>query len=109
MYQPGELDQTIDFLRDKKTADGAGGSVVSSKRIATGVWAKVRPLSGNESHRFNKLNPEELTLFVTRYRCDINEGDTIEWEGEKYNIRRIPRKSARHLYCEYYAERGVAT
>lgn len=108
MFRPGELDQKCDFLREVRTSDGMGGVELSTENIQQNVWTKVRPLSGKESERFDKLNAEELTLFVTRYRTDIEEDDRIVWEGVGYNIRHIPRKSTRSMYSEFYAERGVA-
>ena len=85
-----------------------GGQNISTIVIEGDVWAKVRPLSGKEMERYDKLNAEELALFVTRYRDDINEADTIEWSGVSFNIRRIPKTSSRYLYTEFIAERGVA-
>jgi SPP1 family predicted phage head-tail adaptor len=108
VFRPGELDEKIDFKREVKVSDGMGGYEITLADISTNVWCKVRPLSGGESERFDKLNAEELTLFVTRYRTDIEEDDRISWNGEQYNIRHIPRTSRRHLYTQFYAERGVA-
>lgn len=108
MYRPGELDQKIKFTRMILTDDGMGGQDKSECVIASGVWALVRPLSGKEVERFDKLNAEELTLFVTRYRTDIREDDTICYDGDLYNIKRIPKRNKRAMYQEFYAERGVA-
>jgi len=108
VFRVGELDEKIDFQEMVKVDDGMGGSDITLLTIASGVWCKVRPLSGRESERFDKLNAEELTLFVTRYRADIEEDDRINWNGEEYNIRHIPRTHRRALYSEFYAERGVA-
>ena len=90
MFRPGELDQKIAFKRPCRESDGMGGYTVLYDDIDTHVWAKVRPLSGKEVDRFDKLNAEELTLFVTRKRVDINEGDFIVFDGIDFNIRRIP-------------------
>ena len=108
MFRPGELDEKIAFFEEVKVDDGMGGVSITLLEISSGVWCKVRALSGNESSRFDKLNAEELTLFVTRYRTDILEDDRINWNGEEYNIRHIPRTSRREMYSEFYAERGVA-
>lgn len=108
MFRVGELDEKITFNTEVKVSDGMGGSELSLLAIAESVWCKVRPLSGKESERFDKLNADELTLFVTRYRTDIEENDRISWNGEEYNIRHIPRASRRSMYSEFFAERGVA-
>jgi SPP1 family predicted phage head-tail adaptor len=110
-YRPGELDQKIDFRRSILSDDGAGGQTETFCYIKKAVSAHVRPLSGKERERFDKLNAEELTLFVTRYRrdrLDISEDDTIIYDGDLYNIRRIPKRNKRSMYQEFYAERGVA-
>lgn len=108
MYRPGELDQKICFKRPCRQSDGTGGYTVEYDDIDSHVWAKVRPLSGKEVDRFDKLNAEELTLFVTRSRKDVNEGDVIVYGGIEFNIRRIPLRDSRYMYTEFYAERGVA-
>lgn len=107
MYRPGELDQKIDFSRIILESDGIGGQTEKVCVIKRGVAAHVRPLSGKEVERFDKLNAEELTLFVVRYRRDIREDDFITYDGEDYNIRRIPKRNKRSMYQEFYAERGV--
>lgn len=108
MFRVGELDQRIDFLIEVDIPDGMGGNTTSTQAHASRVYCKVRPMSGKESERFDKLNATETTLFVTRYRTDITEQHRISWNGEEYNIRHIPRKDTRSMYSEFYAERGVA-
>ena len=108
MFRPGELDEKICFYRETYVDDGIGGREVTTELLASNVWAKVRPLSGREAERFDQLNAEEMTLFVVRARCDIVEKDRILFDGVYYNIRRIPRRSKRAMYTEFYAERGVA-
>jgi len=108
MYAPGELDEKLDFKRSVLTPDGIGGNTEVITDVALGVWCKVRPLSGKEVERFQQVTAEELTLFVTRWRTDILENDRIFWNAQEYNIKRIPKRSRRSMYTEYYAERGVA-
>ena len=108
MYRAGELDQKITFKRESRVPDGQGGFETTLADLAVNIWSKVRPISGKETERFDKLNATETTLFVTRKRTDIKENDTIEWSGVKYNIRHIARETNRKLYTEFYAERGVA-
>lgn len=108
MFRPGELDEKIEFYENVRVDDGMGGVSLTPQAIESDVWAKVRPLTGKETERFDKLNADELTLFVTRFRTDIEEDHLINWGGESFNIRHIPKKSRRSMYSEYYAERGVA-
>lgn len=108
MYQHGELDELIDFRREIEVSDGSGGIEYKLADIDRDVWCKVSPMSGKESERFDKLNPEETSRFLTRYRTDIKEKDRINWNGEEYNIEHIPRVSRRSMYSQFYATRGVA-
>lgn len=108
MYKVGKLDQKITFYREVETSDGQGGVDIIDTVIADMVWASVRPASGKEIDRFDKLNSEELCVFETRRLDSVVEKDKINYRGEWYNIRWKPRVSSRHLYDSFYAERGVA-
>jgi SPP1 family predicted phage head-tail adaptor len=106
--RPGELDQRISILRETLSDDGFGGQNVALAVLSKTTWAHVRPMSGRESERFDKLNAEMTNLFVIRYRSDVQENDRIEWLSEQYNIRAVMKSGPRKLYLEIYAERGVA-
>jgi SPP1 family predicted phage head-tail adaptor len=106
--RPGELDQKITIYREVLSADGFGGQNVALTVLVDSTWAQVRPMSGRESERFDKLNAEMTNLFAIRYRSDIREDDRIKWGDEYYNIRAIMKSGGRKLYLEIYAERGVA-
>lgn len=107
-FRPGELDQLVTFQRATEVSDGMGGQTLTWNAIASDVWAKVRPLSGNEQERFDQLNATAMATFVVRYRSDIEHGDRIVWNGENYNIRYIPPVSSREMYLAISAEKGVA-
>jgi SPP1 family predicted phage head-tail adaptor len=107
-WRAGELDQLITIKREVLTPDGMGGQDVSLIDLAADIWAKVKPLSGNESQRFDKLNAEMSNTFVVRYRDDVREDDRILWHGDQYNIRSIAKAGSRELYTVMVAERGVA-
>lgn len=107
-YRSGELDQLITIIRDAETDDGMGGKNISPQNVVEDLYAHVRPLSGSETKKFDKLNAAMTNLFVVRYRDDVLESDRILWCGDEYNIRSIPKKGIRALYLEIFAERGVA-
>jgi SPP1 family predicted phage head-tail adaptor len=107
MFAPGEMNERIGIVRETRTPDGAGGQTLTLSTIAN-LWAHVRPRSGREMERFDRLNASGLYLFVIRYRTDLEESDRIFWRGEFYNIRFISQGSGRNLYLEIDAERGVA-
>ena len=108
MYRVGELDEKITIERESYIDDGMGGRDVVASVVRCNIWAKVRPLSGKEVERFDKLNTQEMALFVIRYDCSIMIKDRILFDGFYYNIRNIPRRGSRAMYTEMYAERGVA-
>lgn len=107
-YRSGELDQLIDVIRDTDTPDSMGGQSRVPVTIIDDLYARVRPISGSETKKFEKLNAAMTNLFVVRYRTDILETDRILWGGEEYNIRALQKAGERRLYLEIYAERGVA-
>lgn len=107
-WRPGELDQLITIKREVLTSDGLGGQNVALVDLVVGLWAKVKPMSGSEAEKFDKLNASMLNTFVVRYRDDVREDDRIIWGGEQYNIRSIAKAGSRELYTVITAERGVA-
>jgi len=107
-YRSGELDQFITIYRDTETDDGMGGQDLTRTNVVEDLYCYVRPLSGSESKKFEKLNAEMTNLFVVRYRDDVLESDRILWGSEEYNIRAIQKAGSRKLFLEIYAERGVA-
>ena len=107
MYHPGEMNERIQIIRETRTSDGAGGQTLSLTTLAS-VWAHVRPRSGREMERFDRVNASAMYLFVIRYRTDVEESDRVLWKGEYYNIRYIAQGTGRALYLEIDAERGVA-
>ena len=107
MYHPGEMNERVQIIRETRTSDGAGGQTLSLTTLAS-VWAHVRPRSGREMERFDRVNASAMYLFVIRYRTDVEESDRILWKGEYYNIRYIAQGTGRALYLEIDAERGVA-
>ena len=107
MYTPGELDQRVTFQTLSRTPDGQGGSAEAWADIGT-VWAHVRPRSGKEVEKFDRVNADVFYLMVVRYRSDLVAADRAVWQGVSYNIRSINDAGGRKLYLEMDAQRGVA-
>lgn len=104
---PGELDDQITIKRETRTSDGMGGDTVTLTDVATDIWAKVKPLFGKEKGVHDRVEAAAMYSFKIRYRTDINDDDQVHWDGDIYNIRRIPKRSVRSMYLEIDAERGV--
>lgn len=109
MYDPGQLDQLIDIQRETLLDDGMGGQIVTYETIATDVWAHVRPVSGRELERYERVQVIQMVRFVVRFRNDIKHDDRIIWQGDVFNIRYIPPATGRESFLEIDAERGVAS
>tara|TARA_R110002020_G_scaffold475207_1_gene709082 strand:+ start:6062 stop:6394 length:333 start_codon:yes stop_codon:yes gene_type:complete len=105
-YSPGELDQYISIERLEYSSDGQGGQNSEVVSMGYDINCKSRPMTGNESERYDKMNPTKINVFVIRYRDDLKETDTILWYGTKYNIRYIKDFGERSLYLEIFAEAG---
>ena len=103
----GELDQKVAIRRATLIPDGCGGNEKEWNTVAT-VCAHVRPSSGGETTRFDRVNAEAMYRFVFHNRPVLLESDKLVWNGVDYNIRFIHRRSCRNLYLEVDAQRGVA-
>ena len=105
-FASGELDQRVTFRRESKTDDGMGGSVTTWADIAT-VWAKVRPMTGNEREHSDGLNATASCLIIIRARNDVDETCVVVHSGTTYNIR-FAKHEPRSRFLALECERGVA-
>lgn len=105
-FAAGELDQRVTLRRETRTSDGMGGDTATWTDIAT-VWAKVRPMTGNEREHSDRLNATANYLIVIRAREDIDERCIAVHSGTKYNIRFVKREP-RSRFLALECERGVA-
>lgn len=105
-----EMDQRITLQVPTLTSDGGGGQTATWGNIPSTpvVWARVRPLRGDEDMEDGRMDAVGLTEFTIRNRTDITERMRIVWQSENYNIRRIFRRGPRPLYVTIEAERGAA-
>lgn len=101
------LDQRVTFLREVTTPDGMGGSTVTWAEIAT-VWADVRPMSGREREQSQRLDAQSNYVITIRNRSDVDETSVVEWRGERFNVRFVPR-DPRARWLKIEAEKGVAS
>lgn len=106
-FRPGELDQRVTVSRKVMTVDTMGG-YTKTWSVLGDFWAHVRPLSGNESAKYDSVQAEARYLFVFRNGIDIQDDDLLTWQTESFNIRVRRQPKNRALYLEVEAERGVA-
>lgn len=106
VYNARELDQRVTFRREVQTDDGMGGHSTTWEDVAE-VWAKVRPMSGNEREHSDRQNAQANYLIVIRARDDVDESCIAIWKGTQFNIRFVKYRP-RSRFLELEAEKGVA-
>lgn len=106
VYNARELDQRVTFRKEVQTDDGMGGKSHTWADVAT-VWAKVRPMSGNEREHSDRQNVEANYLIVIRPRSDIDESCIAVWKGTQFNIR-FAKDRPRSRFLEIEAQKGVS-
>ncbi|MGE4340357.1 MAG: phage head closure protein [Pigmentiphaga sp.] len=105
-YSAGELNQRVTLRKEVKSDDGMGGNTSSWQDIAT-VWAKVRPMTGNEREHSDRLNAAANYLILIRDRSDVDENCVVTWKGTTFNIR-FAKVDPRSRFLALECEKGVA-
>lgn len=106
--QIGDLRERITILRMVKgEPDGGGGWLPAKKVEVARVWAKCTPISGRERVDARAVQATAMYRVTIRRRTDMTEADWIEWNGERMNIRFLPRVSSKESFMTLDAEMGV--
>ena len=75
------------------------------------MWARVHPLSGDESKDVGRLAAKQLYLVSIRYRNDINSDNFIVWMSRTgditLNIRSFENRDERAQFLIMKCEEGV--
>lgn len=103
---PGEMDQRITLRRYTETSNEYGTLVESVVDYAT-VWARVRPMSGNERDRGQQTEARANYVVIVRNRRDVLEKDFVVWNGNEMNIRFIKDYGGRPIFLELECEYGA--
>lgn len=109
MSRPGALDQRIAIKRETLTPGPMGGQTVALATAFT-AWARVKPSTGTEQDRADRLVASASIIFTIRNHDGrtVREADRIEWQGIDYNVREVRTTGGRSMYLDIIAERGVA-
>jgi len=109
-FRIGELDQRVKILKEARASDGMGGSTRTWEEVAN-VAAHVRPLSGRERARADRLDAEGGYMVAIRWRPDVRENMVIEWlnRDRRMNIRHVDDGGGRSMYLSIQCDTGVAT
>lgn len=105
----GMLRTPVTFYSKALTTDGAGGYTSADSAISGApTFCHFKSLSGYERMMAARLDAQTKARIVVRYHAGINENDTAEIGGEKYQIRYINNLEMRNMWLEIDLEGGVA-
>lgn len=101
------LNEIVSLYRKSQTQDEYG-TLVTNRVLIAQVYAKVRPMSGNERNQSDQTEAFANYRFYIHYRSDLIGADIIVWNGTDYNIKFIADNGPKEAYLYIDAERGGA-
>lgn len=104
---PSKLRTPVTFERETRTA-GSLGSVIAWPTIYS-TRAFVKPVSGSERYRADRLEAATQVRIYIRYRADLTTSDRVTYKGKQLQIRAIINIEERDRWLEIFAEDGVVT
>jgi SPP1 family predicted phage head-tail adaptor len=103
----GMLNRKIDFQRQVTAPTASGGETVVWSSYAT-AWAHIKPMTGSEKIKFDRLGFEQMMKVVIRFRPDLTTLDKVVYRGNQYQIRSIVNIEEADQWLEIMMEKGVA-
>ena len=107
MYDIGELDRRITFIKTDAEVENDFGELENTEEELATVWAKVLEIKGRERYKNNKINAELDYEIICRYRADIDQTMEIEYKGRKLEILSVV-ELGRRKYLEIIASEKVS-
>lgn len=106
--QIGDLRERVSIVRIVPGApDGGGGHFPPSRQVIARVWARVNPISGRERVESRAVQATAMYRVTIRRRTDLTEADWLIWNGERMNIRFLPRVSSKEPFMTMDCELGA--
>ncbi len=99
----GELRQRLVIERPVRASDGGGGATESWQAVAT-VWARLRPLAGEEITQADALVGKVSHEIVIRYRTDLQPEMRFRRGGRLFDIRASLDVDERHRFLRCLVE-----
>lgn len=84
----GDLDRKITIESRTESRSATGAATYTWAALAT-VWAKVKPVRGQEYFAAQQVNAQIDAVFTIYYRADITRTMRINYGGEYYDIQDI--------------------
>ena len=106
----GPKTELITFERESRSDTVTGGYTMSWTEIGS-AWAEVRYLRGGEKEQGGVMREINAYRFIC-WSAAVEElalsvRDVIVYNGERYNVREVPRRIAGAPDTEIIAETGV--
>jgi len=101
------LNESISIYRKSQTR-AANGTLQTTRVLIATVYAKTRPMSGNERNRSDQTEDYADYRFYIHQRSDLAAANIIVWNSVDYNIKFIADNGAKEPYMYIDAERGGA-
>lgn len=99
---PGLLDRQV-TLRARSVSNGVSGQPTESWSNLATVWARKLDISGSERNDQGQEVAKGHTLFIIRYRSDVNTTNRVSYGGVEYDITFI-KEMGRQVLLELTTE-----
>ncbi|HWG77821.1 MAG TPA: phage head closure protein [Steroidobacteraceae bacterium] len=97
----GELKWRLTLLKRSVRPNGAGEAIETFEPLQE-VWSKVMPWVGRDYYGAAQEQNELQTIFLIRFRRDIDSKDRVRYQGEDFNIIEVAElgyRQALELLC----------
>lgn len=84
-FGAGELDRRID-LYVQSESQSTSGAPEEKFAFRDSVWAKYKPVKGQEQIQADQFSGDSWVTFIIRYRADIGVCDRVKFDGNFYDI-----------------------
>lgn len=99
----GDLRQRLTIERAVRIGDGGGGAAETWNALAD-VWARVRPIGGDERSEADALAGRVTHEVVMRYRDDLGPRDRLRSGARVFDIRAVFDLDERRRFLRCFAE-----
>ena len=103
----GKLRTPVVFEQAQTTQTGLGSTVTWVPVLSTRAY--VKPVSGTERYRADRLEATTQVRIFIRYTDLITTADRVTYKGKALQIRAIINLEERDKWLEIFAEDGVVT
>lgn len=105
----GSLDRRVRIEVEGRVPNGQGGFTTAWQELKT-VWARKRPLRGDETVREGIVRSTAFARFTIRYRAGVTtKHRLVEKNGTIWNIRSADDPNGSREQLDMVCETGVPT